>query len=106
MGIFNSLMLQLIRQSALLRRACDGAAVYAQISDSEHRLKVIQSLDQAHEQLPKLREARKQAQELIAAYPACPAAEALRSALTLAEPEILDPDLSEKLRKTLKAITI
>ncbi|MBR4666264.1 MAG: Gfo/Idh/MocA family oxidoreductase [Lentisphaeria bacterium] len=103
-GIFNSLMLQLIRQSTLLRRACEGAAVYAQIADSENRLKVIQYLDQAHGQLPKLREARKQAQELIAAYPACPAAEALRSALTLAEPDIQDPALEEKLQRKISEL--
>jgi hypothetical protein len=36
-------------------------------------------------------------QELISLYPECPAAEALRSAMTLAEPEILDPGLKEKL---------
>ena len=103
-GVFNSLMLQLIRQSTLLRRACDGAAVYAQIADSENRLKVIQYLDQAHEQLPELRSARKQAQELIAAYPACPAAEALRSALTLAEPDIQDPALEEKLLRKISEL--
>ena len=41
----------------------------------------------------------KQTQELIAADPASPAAEVFRSALTLAEPEIQDPALAEKLQR-------
>ena len=39
--------------------------------------------------------------ELIAAYPECPAADALRSVLSLAEPEFLDPGLKEELRRKL-----
>ena len=33
------------------------------------------------------------------AYPACPAAEVFRSALTLAEPDIQDSALAEKLQR-------
>ena len=100
-GIFNSLMFQLIEQSTLLRRACDGAAVYAQISDAETRLKIIRDLNQLLEQLPEITASRDQAKALIAAYPECPAADALRSALTLAEPEIRDAGLKDTIQKKL-----
>ena len=106
-GIFNSLMFQLIQQSTLLRRACDGAAVYGQVRDAETRLKIIRDLNLLLEQLPEITASRNQAGELIAAYPECPAAEALQSALTLAEPEIRDAALKEKLqRKLSKLLTL
>ena len=101
---FNSLILKLIKQSVLLRKACDGATIYAQISDAENRLEIVKNLNQLLEQLPEMAAPREQAGELIAAYPESPAAGALRSALTLAEPEINDPDLAEKLRQKLKSI--
>ena len=88
----------------LLRRACDGAAVYGQVRDAETRLKIIRDLNLLLEQLPEITASRNQAGELIAAYPECPAAEALQSALTLAEPEIRDAALKEKLQRKLSEL--
>ena len=100
-SVFTSLMLQLIRQSTRLRAACDGAVIYAQVSDPGKRLQIIQKLNQLQNILPELLAARENARQLIEAYPDSPAAGALRSALTLAEPEILDADLKEKLKQKL-----
>ncbi|MBO4620243.1 MAG: Gfo/Idh/MocA family oxidoreductase [Victivallales bacterium] len=100
-GAFNSLMLNLIQYATLLRKACDGAKIYAQIPDGETRLEVIRALNQLLQQLPEMIDARSQAKKLVDTYPECPAADALRSAMILAEPEILNADLPEKLRQKL-----
>ena len=100
-SVFTSLMLQLIQQSTLLRTACDGAVIYDQISDPEKRLQIIQKLNLLLENLPEVLAAREKARQLIEAYPDSHAAEALRSVLTLAEPDILDTDLAEKLKKKI-----
>ena len=105
-SVFTNLMLQLIRQSTLLREACDGAAIFAQISDSENRLQIIRELNQLAEILPELTAARKQAEKLIGMYPDSPAAGALKSVLTLGEPEILDTDLQKKLKQKLAELLL
>ena len=105
-AVFTNLMLQLIRQATLLREACDGAAIFAQIGDSEKRLQVIRKLNQLAEILPELTEARKQAEKLIGMYPDSPAAGALKSVLTLAEPEIADADLKDKIQKKLSELLL
>ncbi|MBQ9337938.1 MAG: Gfo/Idh/MocA family oxidoreductase [Lentisphaeria bacterium] len=98
---FNALMLGLLKHSTLLRRAADGAAVGERVSSAEKKLEIIRLLNEAEKILPELASDRKKAEELIAAYPECPAADALRSALTLAEPEIsAGPEaLAEKLHR-------
>ena len=105
-SVFTRLMLQLIRQSTLLRAACDGAVIYAQVSDPEKRLQIIRKLNQLAEILPELTSARKQAEKLIGMYPDSPAAGALKSVLTLAEPEILDVDLKDKIQKKLSELLL
>ncbi|MBQ6599418.1 MAG: hypothetical protein IJH79_17865, partial [Lentisphaeria bacterium] len=103
-SVFTSLMLQLIRQSTLLRAACDGAVIYAQVSDPGKQLQIIQKLNQLQVILPELLAARENARQLIEAYPDSPAAGALKSALTLAEPEILEAGLKEKIQKKLSEL--
>lgn len=84
---FDALMLQLLRQSAQLREACDGAAVYAQVRDPAEKLRILERLSQSMAAVTQLAAAREEARGLIAAYPDCPAAEALRGALTLTDAE-------------------
>ena len=84
---FTALMLRLLRQSTLLREACDGAVVFDQVKEEESRIAIIDKLTRCIGSLAEFSAARQQAEELIAAYPDCPAAEALRSVLTLGEME-------------------
>lgn len=87
------------KKSVILRQAVDGAKLYPQIADADGKLKVIQFLKEAIDCLPELYQLRKQAQEMIDAYPDSPAAGALQSMMTLAEPEINDEEnvLKDKL---------
>ena len=105
-SVFTSLMLQLIRQSTLLREACDGVAIYDQIKDAKSKLQIIGKLTRCIETLPELAAARKQAEKLIGMYPDSPAAGSLRSMLTLSDPEILDTDLQEKLKQKLSELLL
>lgn len=98
-GNFNKVMSVMEKKSVILRQAVDGAKLYPQIADADGKLKVIQFLKEAIDCLPELYQLRKQAQEMIDAYPDSPAAGALQSMMTLAEPEINDEEnvLKDKL---------
>ena len=100
---FNGLMIRLSRQGTMLRTAMDGAAVAPQIQSAEAKLEIVRRLHQAIGSLPEMERTRREAEELVRRYPGCPAADALRGMMSLAEPELengIGP-AEEKLRAAL-----
>lgn len=101
---FNRCMLRMEAASIALRKAFDGAKIYDLISDKSARLEVIRSIQKALDLLPDLQEKRAAAQKMLALYPECAAADALRSMMEIAEPEISDKNIDGTLKNLMKSM--
>ena len=101
---FNSCILSMEKCSIVLRKALDGAKIYDQIPEKAMRLEVVRSVKKAQDLLPELLKERSRAEQMLQLYPECHAADALRSMMQLAEPEILDGSLAENLNQIMNTI--
>lgn len=103
---FNKIIYNLGKNSILLRKAMDGAALYSNMVNDSDKLAVIKNLNEALLMLDELEDLRKQADTLINAYPDSLAAKALASMKSLSEPEMNGgaKALAVKINETLQTL--
>ena len=96
---FNFLMINIETLAMDLRTALDGAVIYEQIPNPADRLTILETLKKARRQVPVLTQYMEEANAIVARYPGCLAAEALKSMISLADTNGRDPAelLDEKL---------
>ena len=96
---FNFLMINIETLAMDLRTALDGAVIYEQIPNPADRLTILETLKKARRQVPVLTQYMEEANAIVARYPGCLAAEALKSMMSLADTNGRDPAelLDEKL---------
>ena len=89
---FNTLILKIEKYAIVLRQALDGAAIYEQMQNAQDQLSILKALKQAQKNMPELNQTLKDAQKLIELYPASPAAEALKTMISLTVTNGKDPE--------------